>query len=140
MIAGWRAAVGFGVIARLFSGALATLCVVCFSGPLRAEDADPGKAQFIKSCGVCHAVEKDAAPRQGPNLLGVVGRKAASVDGFKYSEAMKTADWSWDEKNLDPWIENAAAVKPGVTMNYRQADPDKRALIISYLKSLSAAK
>ena len=120
--------------------AVAAVILAASAAPLSAEDADAGKAQFIKSCGVCHAVEKDAAPRQGPNLLGVVGRKAASVDGFKYSEAMKTADWSWDEKNLDPWIENAAAVKPGVTMNYRQADPDKRALIIGYLKSLSAAK
>ena len=124
-----------------FAGLAAAAVILAVSAaPLSAEDADAGKAQFIKSCGVCHAVEKDAAPRQGPNLLGVVGRKAASVDGFKYSEAMKTADWSWDENNLDPWIENAAAVKPGVTMNYRQADPDKRALIIGYLKSLSAAK
>ena len=121
-------------------GAAAMLGALLVSAPLRAEDADPGKAQFLKSCGVCHAVEKDAAPRQGPNLLGVVGRKAASVDGFKYSEALKTADWTWDEKNLDPWLENAAVVKPGTIMNYRQADPDKRALIIAYLKSLSAAK
>ena len=106
----------------------------------RADDADAAKAQFIKSCGVCHAVEKDAAARQGPNLLGIVGRKAATLEGFKYSDALKTADWTWDEKNLDPWLENAAAVKPGTIMNYRQADPDKRALIIAFLKTLSAAK
>ena len=106
----------------------------------RAEDVEAAKAQFVKSCGVCHAVEKDATPRQGPNLLGVVGRKAATVDGFKYSDALKTADWVWDEKNLDGWIENAAAIKPGTIMNYRQADPDKRALIIAYLKSLSGPK
>jgi cytochrome c len=122
--------------------AMASLATVFFltASQLRAEDADPGKAQFIKSCGVCHSVEKDAAPRQGPNLLGIVGRKAAAMEGFKYSEAMKTADWTWEEKNLDPWIENAAAVKPGTIMSYRQADPEKRALIIAYLKSLSPAK
>ena len=119
---------------------VAAVFLAVSAAPLSAEDADAGKAQFIKSCGVCHAVEKDAAPRQGPNLLGVVGRKAASVEGFKYSDALKTADWTWDEKNLDPWLENAATVKPGTIMNYRQADPDKRTLIISYLKSLSAAK
>ena len=117
---------------------LAALGVSLAAPAAWAQDADPGKAQFLKSCGVCHAVEKDAAPRQGPNLLGVVGRKAASVEGFKYSEAMKTADWVWDEKNLDPWIENAAAVKPGTIMSYKQADPEKRALIIGYLKTLSA--
>ena len=126
--------VGIGARALL----LAALGVSLAAPVAWAQDADPGKAQFLKSCGVCHAVEKDAAPRQGPNLLGVVGRKAASVEGFKYSEAMKTADWVWDEKSLDPWIENAAAVKPGTIMSYKQADPEKRALIIGYLKTLSA--
>ena len=126
--------VGIGALALR----LAALGVSLAAPVAWAQDADPGKAQFLKSCGVCHAVEKDAAPRQGPNLLGVVGRKAASVEGFKYSEAMKTADWVWDEKSLDPWIENAAAVKPGTIMSYKQADPEKRALIIGYLKTLSA--
>ena len=126
--------VGIGARALL----LAALGVSLAAPVAWAQDADPGKAQFLKSCGVCHAVEKDAAPRQGPNLLGVVGRKAASVEGFKYSEAMKTADWVWDEKSLDPWIENAATVKPGTIMSYKQADPEKRALIIGYLKTLSA--
>ena len=130
-----------GRFSRVLTLCLAAASLVCLpSGGASAEDADPGKAQFLKSCGVCHTVEKDAPPRQGPNLLGIVGRKAASVEGFKYSEAFKTADWSWDEKNLDPWLENAAAVKPGTTMSYRQADPEKRALIIAYLKSLSPAK
>ena len=120
--------------------ALGAVILFAAQAPTRADDVDPGKVQFLKSCGVCHAVEKDAAPRQGPNLLGVVGRKAASVEGFKYSDALKTADWVWDERNLDPWLENAALVKPGTIMNYRQADPDKRALIIGYLKTLSAGK
>jgi cytochrome c len=120
----WLAGLSLAILAMPFSAS--------------AQDADAGKAQFIKSCGVCHAVEKGAAPRQGPNLLGIVGRKAASVEGFKYSEAMKTADWVWDEKNLDPWIENAAAMKAGTVMSYKQADPEKRTLIIGYLKTLSA--
>ena len=106
----------------------------------RAQDADieAAKKQFVTSCGVCHTVEPGAPPRQGPNLHGVYGRKAASLPDFKYSDAMKSVDVTWDDKSLDPWIENAQAVRPGVVMNYRQADPAKRKLIISYLKSLSA--
>ena len=130
---------GFGARAGRFL-ALGAVFLLATQAPTRADDVDPGKAQFVKSCGVCHAVEKDATPRQGPNLLGIVGRKAALVEGFKYSDALKTADWVWDEKNLDPWLENAALVKPGTIMSYRQADPDKRALIIGYLKTLSAEK
>ena len=119
------------------------LCVAlgfsALSAPARADD-DPNKAQFLTSCGTCHSVEADSAPRQGPNLLGVIGRKAGSLDGFKYSDALKSADWVWDETNLDKWIENAQAMRPGVVMPYRQADPAKRAKIIDYLKTLKAAQ
>lgn len=118
---------------------------VCFVGILasltltRADD-DPNRAQFLTSCGTCHAVEQGAPPRQGPNLLGIIGRKAGSLDGFKYSDALKSADWVWDEANLDKWIENAQAMRPGVVMPYRQADPAKRAKVIEFLKTLAAAK
>jgi cytochrome c len=103
-------------------------------------DEDPNRAQFEKSCGTCHSVEPGAAPRQGPNLNGVFGRKAGSLDGFKYSDALKSADWVWDEAHLDKWIENAQAMRPGVVMPYRQADPAKRAKVIAFLKSLKAAQ
>lgn len=112
------------------------LCAV----PSFAQDANPeaAKQQFLTSCGVCHAAEPGAPPRQGPNLHGVFGRKSASLPGFAYSDALKTAEITWDEATLDPWIANAQAVRPGTIMNYRQADPAKRKLIIAYLKSLSA--
>ena len=101
----------------------------------RAED-DPNQAQFLKSCGTCHATDSGAPPRQGPNLAGVYGRKAGKLEGFKYSAALAGADWTWDAASLDKWIENAQAMRPGVVMPYRQADPEKRAKIIEYLKTL----
>ena len=104
--------------------------------PCVAHANDDAKRQFLTSCGVCHAIEKDAAPRQGPNLLGIIGRKAGQVPEFKYSEALAKADLTWDEATLDRWIEDAAAVQPGTVMAYRQRDPDKRKLIIAYLKTL----
>jgi cytochrome c len=103
----------------------------------RAQD-DPNRAQFLKSCGTCHAIEAGAAPRQGPNLVGVFGRKAGAVEEFKYSDALKSADWVWDEAHLDKWIENAQAMRPGVVMPYHQADPAKRAKVIEFLKTLKA--
>ena len=101
----------------------------------RAED-DPNQAQFLKSCGTCHATEPGAPSRQGPNLAGVYGRKAGRLQGFKFSAALAGADWTWDAASLDKWIENAQAMRPGVVMPYRQADPEKRAKIIEYLKTL----
>lgn len=105
----------------------------------RADDVADGQAQFLKSCGVCHVAEPGAPPRQGPNLAGVYGRPAGSLPDFKYSDALKAGGWIWDEATLDPWMENAQAVHPGTFMNYRQRDPDKRKLILDYLKTLKAA-
>lgn len=92
------------------------------------------KSQYVKSCGTCHAAEPGLPHRQGPNLYGVFGRKAASLSDFKYSPALKNSGLTWDEATLEKWIEDAQAMLPGTSMAYRQRDPDKRKLIIDYLK------
>ena len=104
-----------------------------------AQEAPEGKAQFVTSCGVCHSVEPGAAARQGPNLAGVYGRAAGTVEGFKYSDALKAGGWVWDEGTLEPWMENAKEAHPGTNMVYRQKDADKRRLILAYLKTLTKA-
>lgn len=102
-----------------------------------AEDLEAARQQFLTSCGTCHAVEKDAPLRQGPNLLGVIGRKSGKLDGFKYSDALAKSEFTWDEATLDRWIEDTQVVVPGNVMSYRQANSDKRQLVIAYLRSLS---
>lgn len=99
---------------------------------------DPAaEAQFKKSCGMCHTVDPAAAPRQGPNLAGVIGKPAGSVAGFKYSDAFLAGKGgiAWDEATLDRWITDPQALIPGAIMPYKQADPDKRRLIIDFLKA-----
>jgi cytochrome c len=98
---------------------------------------DPAAAQFKKSCGTCHSVDPNAAPRQGPNLFGLIGRPAGSVDGFKYSAAFLAGKDGivWDEATLDRWITDPQAMIPGAVMLYKQADPDKRRLVIEFLKT-----
>ena len=107
--------------------------------PVRAaaQDLEAARQRFLTSCSTCHAVEKDAPVRQGPNLLGVVGRKAGTLAGFKYSDALAKADLTWDEAAIDRWITDTQAVVPGSIMSYRQPNADKRRLVIAYLKSLS---
>ena len=96
--------------------------------------------QFVTSCGVCHTVEPGAPVRQGPNLSGVYGRKAATLAEFPgYSDALKKAGADglvWTDDVLDKWIAGAADYIPGVAMMYSQPDADKRKLVIAYLKSL----
>lgn len=98
-------------------------------------DASPEETQFKKSCGTCHIAEAGAPIRQGPNLWGVLGRKAATLGGFKFSDALKATDIVWDEMTLDQWITNAGKMVPGTTMMYRQRNAEKRLKIITYLKT-----
>lgn len=112
------------------------ILLVQMVGPAFA--ADPAaEAQFKKSCGTCHAVDPAASARQGPNLFGVVDRAAGSVAGFKYSPAFVAGKDGvvWDTATLDRWITDPQAMIPGTVMLYKQADPDKRHLVIEYLKT-----
>ncbi len=109
----------------------------CQASKAQTADVAAAQQQFVTSCGVCHSVKPGDTPRQGPNLSGIYGRSAGTLQGFAYSPALKDAGWTWDEARLDPWIANAQAVRPGTVMNYRQADPAKRQLIITYLKTLT---
>jgi cytochrome c len=125
---------------RLSGRTIGLFLAVCASGAgARAQDLEAGRQQFLTSCGTCHSTDIHSAPRQGPNLANVYGRHVASLPDYKYSEALKAGDWVWSEATLDPWIENAQAAHPGTVMNYRQANPEKRLLIIAYLKSLQQA-
>lgn len=108
-------------------------------GPASADQVDLALAetQFRKSCGTCHVAQADAAPRQGPNLFGVVGRQAGAATGFTYSPAFAAGSDGivWDEGTLDRWLTDPQSVIPGAVMPYKQADPDKRRLVIEYLKT-----
>lgn len=110
--------------------------------PLAAQEVDlaKAKAQFLSSCGVCHTAEKGGSNRQGPNLHDVVGKPAAVRGDFKFSEPLKSSGFTWDEATLDRWIEDAAAMRPGTTMAYRQRDAERRKLVIAYLKTLTEPK
>jgi cytochrome c len=120
------------------AGLIAALAAALKVAPTVAIAEDDGaKRQFLTSCAVCHTAEPGAPHRQGPNLVGVLGRKAATIHGFKYSPVLTGSTLVWDEATLDRWIEDAQAMLPGTTMAYRQRDPDKRKAIIAYLKSLN---
>lgn len=126
------------------SVSLALIFVCQFAaGAALADDADPGHAQFLKSCGTCHTVEKGADIRQGPNLGTVYGRKAGTLAEFPtYSAGLKKAGTEglvWTEETLDKWVTSPQGVVADAAMFYSQADPEKRKIIIGYLKSLADA-
>lgn len=106
-------------------------------GPdVRAQTEDAGRRQFLTSCGTCHTAEAGGRHRQGPNLYGIFGKRSGQAQNFKYSDALARADLVWDEPTLDKWLEDPGAMLPGTVMAYRQRDPEKRRLVIEYLKTL----
>jgi cytochrome c len=118
---------------------------VCCSGVALAQgDAAKGKAAYAK-CAICHQVGPGAQNLVGPELNGIVGRKAASVASYTlYSAGMKklgAEGFTWTEENLDKWIADPKAMIPDSPMALAfQGVPDagERADIIAYLKTVPA--
>ncbi|MEO0399395.1 MAG: c-type cytochrome [Pseudomonadota bacterium] len=99
-----------------------------------------GRRAFA-ACAICHSVRPASeglqAGKIGPTLSGIVGRYSASIDAFAYSRAFQKTSFIWDEARLDAFIASPGAVVRGNRMSYPgEPDPEKRAAIIAYLKTL----
>jgi cytochrome c len=105
------------------------------AGPGRAADAAQGRAAFVRPCAICHTIEDGGPNRFGPNLFGILHRKAATVAGFSYSRAFKAAaTWDWNEDLVAGWIAAPGQMVPGTAMGVfqgvAQSDRDD---IVAYL-------
>jgi cytochrome c len=96
-----------------------------------AGDPVRGKDLFEKRCTGCHSLN---AEKEGPRLGNVYGRRAGSIPTFKYSDALKGAQITWDENLLDKWLVNTEAVVPDNDMDFHVPKADERADIIEYLR------
>lgn len=100
--------------------------------------AAPDGAQLFQRCIACHSVDPGERGLQGPNLAGVVGRRAAALTGFAYSPAMRQAAGRglvWTEATLDRFLADAEQVVPRTEMfTPPLRDPAQRAALIAYLK------
>ena len=104
-------------------------------------DIENGKATFMTMCGVCHAVKLSGGPVEGPNLVGVVGRQAASQPDFgKYSDALKASNLTWSRQTLDKFLVNPMAMVPGTFMPMLIPDDKTRADVVAYLATLQPSE
>ena len=101
-----------------------------------ANTADPVKGKKVfKKCVACHSLQ-EGKNKIGPSLYNLLGRKAGSVDGYKYSKAMKNSDVVWDEESLDKFLTKPRKFIKKTKMLFRGIK--KKSLrddIISYLKN-----
>ena len=102
-------------------------------GATLAADVDAGKKVFRK-CKACHTLKDGGKSAIGPNLYGVVGRNAATVDGFKYSKAMKESGLVWDEATLTGYLTKPKEFLPGNKMPFPGLKkPEQIENVIAYI-------
>ena len=90
--------------------------------------------KIFKRCKACHYVDKEKN-KTGPHLVAVVGRAAASIEGYKYSKAMKESNLVWDEETLAAYLKAPKKFVKGTKMAFSGLKKSKDiADIIAYLK------
>jgi cytochrome c len=111
--------------------------VVTAALPAMAADPGKGKALF-ETCAKCHSITAESdSTLVGPPLKGIVGRKAASIEDFRYSSAMRASGITWTEQDLKEYVTDPQAKVKGNRMalksTFESAEIDD---LIAYLKTL----
>jgi len=128
------------------------LAPASLAGSHASGDAEAGEDVF-KKCRSCHMIESDAGDtiqrggKTGPNLWGVPGRQAGSVDGFRYSDIMVAAGEGglmWDEESFIAYVADPTPYLQEVTgdngrgkMTFKLRDAEDAANLWAYLASVS---
>lgn len=109
------------------------VAATAFAGPAFAADINHGK-QLFTACAACHTEKPDSL---GPSLKGVVGRKSASLEDFRYSNAMKRANLTWSEDNLREYLTDPQTKVKGNRMPFSGfSNPGDVADVIAYLQTM----
>lgn len=94
--------------------------------------------QAFELCAGCHTVKAGGIHRYGPNLHGVIGRRAGSLPDYGYSQAMRRADIVWSAQTLDTFLQSPTHLVPGTRMYNAFPSAERRALVIAYLQEHAA--
>jgi cytochrome c len=103
-------------------------------------DGDAAKGErLFNRCKACHTIEKGGPNKLGPNLHGLFGRQAGSVEGYNYSDALKNAGFVWTPEKLDGWLADPRGFLKGNKMTFAGLrKEDQREDLIAYLKEATA--
>ena len=103
-------------------------------------DADNGEALY-RQCAGCHEIGEGAKNKIGPQLNGIFGRTAATIEGFRYSSAFERAGskgLEWHAEELHVFLEKPKQLVPGTRMSFRGfKNENDRADVIAYLRRYS---
>jgi cytochrome c len=120
----------------LITGMVVAMAMTFAIGPANAGDAAKGKRVYNK-CKACHSM-KPGKKKIGPSLHGVMGRKAGTLKGFKFSKAMKKSGITWDDKSMGEYLKKPRAFVKGTKMAFPGLKKAKQIDdVIAYIKSKS---
>lgn len=113
--------------------ASAGLLVVGLAGAGSPAPSEIAAGQEVyERCAACHSLDRD---RVGPLHCGIFGRRAGSVPGFAYSEAMRASGIVWNRQTLNTFLADPLGTVPGTFMTYAGVqDPEERAQLIAFLE------
>ena len=93
-------------------------------------------SRLWRQCSACHVADQ-TQNRVGPHLVDVLGRERASIEDFRYSDALAGLDGVWTAEEMSAWLENPRDYAPGTSMSFNGFDDaEDRANVIAYLADL----
>ena len=114
---------------------------VLAAAPALAADANAGKSLFRERCSVCHTAESgDNGGAQGPSLIGIMGRPAASAPQFSYTTALRDSKLTWDAATLKRFLADPTRMVPGTSMVLAVPAETDRDNLIAYFESVSSQR
>lgn len=125
---------------RVFVLAAASL-LLAVNAVCAQEAGDPAAGEKVfAQCRACHQIGENAKNAVGPELNGLIGRKAGSVAGYNYSAANKNSGITWDEATFRQYIKDPKGKVPGTKMVFPGIKDDKKISdLIAYLKQFDAS-
>ncbi len=119
--------------------AIPALLALLLATPALACDEERAN-RVLAQCTLCHSLEPGEPHLAGPNLSGIVGRKAAAAAGFAYSKAFRALALEWNEAELDRFLADPLATVPGTAMAFAGLrNAEDRAAVICRLTGAAAA-
>ncbi|WP_296945120.1 cytochrome c family protein [uncultured Massilia sp.] len=111
------------------------LALALAAGTAHAQPADEVGRKTFETCAACHSF-KEGDNGTGPSLHAIVGRKAGTVEGFRYSGPLKRSNIVWDEASLTAFLRDPQQAVPGNRMPFSGIE-DEAALkaVVRYLQA-----